>query len=152
MPEVQPTREQVDELARDAGESELARRFVETLSRLSARLAKPDLDSQATRELIRALVARLGDDLRMLRESWSGRMPSPPPPEGRPLQSRPDAPLSLLCRQLEAIAEGARVLIAETPRQGSASIVDAGLGPLTQAQHLAAMTLRVQEVDGRLPA
>jgi hypothetical protein len=148
----EPTREEVDAVAAGSNATELARQFVTVLNQLSGRLADPALDSPPTCTLVRTLIARLGDDLRMLRESWSGRLPSPPPAEGRPLQSRPDAPLSLLRRQAEAIAEGARMLVQETPNQGSASIPDSSLGPLTQSQHLAAMTLRVQALERQLDA
>lgn len=147
-----PTREQVDELAAGLEPAELGGNFVGSLSRLAAALSDPKLDSAPARETIRALIAQLGDDLRMLRESWNGRIPTPPPPEGRPLQSRPDAPLSLLQRQAETIAEGARMLVEESRNQGSAAIPDSSLGPLSQAQHLAAMTLRVQAIERQLAA
>ena len=146
----EPSRREVDDAASGRSESELAEQFVSSLSVLARALDDARLDTPRAHQELRRLIARLGDDLRMLRESWHGRMPTPPPPEGRPLQSRPDAPLSVLQRQAEAIAEGARMLVEESRSQGSEAIPDETLGSLTQAQHLAAMTLRVEAARRQL--
>lgn len=146
----EPSRAQVEEAAAGQSASELARQFVASLNALAGALDDRRMDNEEARLQVRLLIARLGDDLRMLRESWHGRMPTPPPPEGRPLQSRPDAPLSVLQRQAEAIAEGARMLVEESNNQGSAAIPDETLGPLTQVEHLSAMTLRVQAAQRHL--
>jgi hypothetical protein len=145
----QPSRAEVDEAAAAASEVDLAKRFIRTLNQLAHGL--DDLpDTDVTRSEVRHLIARLGDDLRMLRESWHGRVPTPPPPEGRPLQSRPDASLSVLQRQAEAIAEGTRMLVDESRSRGKATIPDETLGSLSQAQHLAAMTMRVEAAQRQL--
>jgi hypothetical protein len=145
----QPSRAEVDEAAAAASEVDLAKRFIRTLNQLAHGL--DDLpDTDVTRSEVRQLIARLGDDLRMLRESWHGRVPTPPPPEGRPLQSRPDASLSVLQRQAEAIAEGTRMLVDESRSRGKATIPDETLGSLSQAQHLAAMTMRVEAARRQL--
>jgi hypothetical protein len=145
----QPSRAEVDEAAAAASEVDLAKRFIRTLNQLAHGL--DDLpDTDVTRSEVRHLIARLGDDLRMLRESWHGRVPTPPPPEGRPLQSRPDASLSVLQRQAEAIAEGTRMLVDESRSRGKATIPDETLGSLSQAQHLAAMTMRVEAARRQL--
>jgi hypothetical protein len=145
----QPSRAEVDEAAAAASEVDLAKRFIRTLNQLAHGL--DDLpDTDVTRSEVRQLIARLGDDLRMLRESWHGRVPTPPPPEGRPLQSRPDASLSVLQRQAEAIAEGTRMLVDESRSRGKATIPDETLGSLSQAQHLAAMTMRVEAAQRQL--
>jgi hypothetical protein len=145
----QPSRAEVDEAAAAASEGDQAKRFIRTLNQLAHGL--DDLpDTDVTRSEVRQLIARLGDDLRMLRESWHGRVPTPPPPEGRPLQSRPDASLSVLQRQAEAIAEGTRMLVDESRSRGKATIPDETLGSLSQAQHLAAMTMRVEAAQRQL--
>ncbi|MEX2237270.1 MAG: hypothetical protein WEB00_07025 [Dehalococcoidia bacterium] len=145
------TREAVEEAAAGAADKDLGRHLLLALGEVQLGLGKAEEVPGEVREGARNLVAQLGDDLRMLRESWSGRMPTAPPSEGRPRQSRPDAGLELLGRQLEALAEGTRILLEESPRQGSASIPDPDLGSLTQGQHLAAMLLRVRAFAGSLP-
>lgn len=144
------SREEVDALADGATAVDLARHLVLALQQLDLNLASSTSDRPETKDHIRALVAQLSDDLRMLRESRSGRIPSLPPAEGRPRQSRPDAPLAVLRRQLEAVSEGMRMLMEEGREQGSALIPDAALGELTPARHLAAMLLRVRATAAAL--
>lgn len=143
-------RDEVDALADGATTVDLARHVVLALQQLDLNLAGSASDRPEVKDAIRALVARLSDDLRMLRESRSGRIPSLPPTEGRPLQSRPDAPLAVLRRQLEAVSEGIRMLMEEGREQGSAAIPDRDLGELTPARHLAAMLLRVRAAAAAL--
>jgi hypothetical protein len=140
------TRSTVDKLAEDLNEGDLAHRLRETLAGLEQRLVANPADYRL-KERLRLLVAQLGDDLRMLRESRSGRTPSPPPAEGRPFQSRPDAAPDVIGRQLATLAEGTRMLIEEGELHGSALIPAGELGMLTQTQQLASMVLNAQAAE-----
>ncbi|MPZ22463.1 MAG: hypothetical protein GEU28_02740 [Dehalococcoidia bacterium] len=143
-------RDEVERLAAGASEGDLAREVASALRDVESRLGSPVAERPETRSAARDLIARFGDDLRMLREARSGRAPSPPPAEGRPLQSRPDAPVAILARQVAALAEGLRMLMEEGQAGGTNPIPDAELGDLTHAQHLAAMLIRARALAGTL--
>ena len=143
-------REEIDALAADGTLNDLGRRLIIQLQDLAQRLEGDGLSGDSAREIVRPLIAQLGDDLRMLRESRAGRTPTPAPSEGRPLQSRPDVPLDVLQRQLEALAEGVRMVVEEAPALGSAPIPDPEYGALMPQQHLAAMVLRARMASDSL--